>query len=306
MGSRLRDKVAVVTGAGRGIGRAIVRLLADECAAVVVNDLGTGVDGRGGAHGPADEVVAEIRAAGGEAVASYDDVSSWAHAERLIGTAVEHFGRIDILVNNAGILRDRMLFNLTEEEWDVVIAVHLKGTFNCTRHACARMRQQRAGRIVSMSSTSGLYGNSGQANYGAAKDGIAGLTRVVAREMGRYGVTVNAVAPAAATRMLATVTEGARNTRAARGIALPRSQSSLAPEDVAPFVVYLATDAAAGINGQTFAVTGGMIAHLNDPAPVRTIQKDGRWTPEEIGRIFPWTLGRDLVNPAPPSDPTVR
>jgi NAD(P)-dependent dehydrogenase (short-subunit alcohol dehydrogenase family) len=161
------------------------------------------------------------------------------------------------------------------------------------------MRQQRAGRVISMSSTSGLYGNAGQANYGAAKDGIAGLTRVVAREMGRYEVTVNAVAPAAATRMLATVAESVRRARPGRGVAVPRGESSLEPDDVAPFVVYLATEAAAGINGQTFAVAGGMIAHLNDPGPVRTIQKRGRWTAEEIARIFPTTLGRDLVNPAP-------
>jgi NAD(P)-dependent dehydrogenase (short-subunit alcohol dehydrogenase family) len=192
-----------------------------------------------------------------------------------------------------------MVFDLTEEDWDVVIAVHLRGAFNCTRHACVHMRQQRAGRIISMSSTSGLYGNAGQANDGAAKDGIAGLTRVVAREMGRYGVTVNAVAPVAATRMLATVTESARRARGGRGVVPPRGETSLEPGDVAPFVVYLATEAAAGINGQTFGVAGGMIAHLNDPSPVRTIQKHGRWTPEEIARIFPTTLGRDLVNPAP-------
>jgi len=305
MGRRLDGKVAVITGAGGGIGRAIAHLMAAEGAAVVVNDLGTDVSGRGEAPGPADVVVGEIRTAGGRACASYGDVSSWASAEKMIDTAVREFGRIDILVNNAGILRDRMLFNMAEAEWDGVIAVHLKGTFNCIRHACAHMRQQRSGRIISMSSTSGLYGNSGQANYGAAKDGIAGLTRVVAREMGKYGVTVNAVAPAAATRMMAAIPESARRARDARGVALPRSQGSLgslAPEDVAPFVVYLATAAAADINGQTFAVMGGVIAHLNDPAPLRSIEKPTRWTPEEIARIFPTTLGRDLVNPAPPQE----
>jgi len=306
MGRRLEGKVAVITGAGGGIGRAIAHLMAEEGAAVVVNDLGTDVSGRGDERGPADVVVGEIRAAGGRGCTSYGDVSSWAAAEGIIETALKEFGRIDILVNNAGILRDRMLFNMTEEEWNAVIAVHLKGTFNCTRHVCAHMRQQRSGRIISMSSTSGLYGNSGQANYGAAKDGIAGLTRVVAREMGKYGVTMNAVAPAAATRMMAAIPDSARRARDARGVALPRSQGSqgsLAPEDVAPFVVYLATDAAADINGQTFAVMGGMIAHLNDPAPLRTIEKASRWTPEEIARVFPTTLGRDLVNPAPPEDP---
>ena len=295
---RLQGKVAVVTGAGRGIGRATARLLAEEHAAVVVNDVGGDVAGGGRADEPAARVVDEIRAMGGRAVASYDDVSSWAGAERIIGTAIEHFGRVDILVNNAGILRDRMLFNLSEEDWDTVIAVHLKGSFNCMRHACVRMRQQRTGRIISMSSSSGLYGNAGQANYGAAKDGIAGLTRVVAREMGRYGVTVNAVAPAAATRMIGTIPEPATPRPSSSG-----QPPSLEPEDVAPFVVYLATNAAANINGQIFAVMGGLVAQLNDPAPQRTIQKATRWTPEEIAQIFPATLGRDLVNPAPAVPP---
>ncbi|HJW70587.1 MAG TPA: SDR family NAD(P)-dependent oxidoreductase, partial [Candidatus Binatia bacterium] len=207
MGTRLKGRAAVVTGAGRGIGRAIAELLADEGASVVVNDLGGNVDGSGAASGVADEVVDAIRGRGGTAVASYESVADFRAAERIIDTAVRKFGAIDILVNNAGILRDRMLFNMTEAEWDAVIAVHLKGTFNCTRHAAARMREQRRGRIVSMSSTSGVFGNSGQANYGAAKDGIAGLTRVVARDLGKYGITVNAVCPGASTRMTQTVSD---------------------------------------------------------------------------------------------------
>jgi NAD(P)-dependent dehydrogenase (short-subunit alcohol dehydrogenase family) len=289
---RLAGKAAVVTGAGRGIGRGVARLLAAEGAAVVVNDLGTDVAGAGRDPAAADGVAREIAAAGGAAVASYDDVSSWDGAERIIGTAIERFGRIDILVNNAGILRDRMLFNLSEGEWDTVIAVNLKGVFNCTRHACVHMRQQRSGRIISMSSTSGLYGNAGQANYGAAKDGVAGLTRVVAREMGKYSVTVNAIAPAAATRMTASIPGGGRGSAVVYGD----------PERIAPFVVFLATDAAGGINGQTFLVTGSMVAHLPDPAPLCTIQKEGRWTAEEIAEIFPRTLGRDLVNPVSSTD----
>ena len=201
-----------------------------------------------------------------------------------------------------------MIFNLSEEDWDAVINVHLKGAFNCTRHAAVHMRQQKFGRIISMSSTSGLYGNSGQANYGAAKDGIAGLTRVVSRDLGKYGITVNAIAPAAATRMLANVTQKARQIRAERGVIGPAPAPTASPplrsepEDVAPFAVYLATDAAGGINGQTFMVRGGVISLLNYPAPTRTITKVGRWTPEEIASLFPHTFGMDLVNPGPPRE----
>ncbi len=304
MGGRLQGKAAVVTGAGRGIGRAIAELLAIEGAAVVVNDLGTAVDGAGASAGVADEVVDAIRRRGGRAVANHDSVADFQAAERMIATAVKEFGSIDILVNNAGILRDRMLFNMTEAEWDDVIAVHLKGTFNCTRHAAAHMRQQRRGRIISISSTSGVYGFSGQANYGAAKDGIAGLVRVAARDVGRYGITVNAVCPGAMTRMAQTVPQGAKEMRSARGLSTWVGERAFpllhfGSENVAPFVAYLATDGTGHINGQTFLVMAGMVALLGYPAPVRTIHKDGRWTPEEIATIFPHTLGLDLVNPAP-------
>ena len=307
MGARLKGRAAVVTGAGRGIGRAIAELLAAEGASVVVNDLGGNVDGSGAGTSVADEVVGAIRARGGTAVANYDSVADFRAAERIVDTAVREFGAIDILVNNAGILRDRMLFNMSEAEWDAVIAVHLKGSFNCTRHAAARMREQRRGRIVSMSSTSGVFGNSGQANYGAAKDGIAGLTRVVARDLGKYGITVNAVCPGASTRMTQTVSDTARAARQKSAIQSPGGQrtfqlQNMGPENVAPWVVYLATDAASHVNGQTFFVMGGMVALLNYPAPVRTMQKDGRWTPEEIATLFPRTLGLDLVNPAPARD----
>jgi len=302
---RLDGKAAVVTGAGRGIGRAIAELLAAEGAAVVVNDLGADVDGRGAQASVADEVVAAIRARGGRAVASHESVADFQAAERIVETAVREFGAIDVLVNNAGILRDRMLFNMSEEEWDAVIAVHLKGTFNCTRHAAVHMRQQRRGRIISISSTSGLYGNSGQANYGAAKDGVAGFTRVVARDLGRYGITVNAVCPGALTRMSQTVPQSARRRRAERGLETGFEERgfplrNFGPENVAPWVVYLATDAARNVNGQAFLVMAGLVALLGYPTPVRTIQKEGRWTPEEIATIFPHTLGMDLANPAPP------
>ena len=302
---RLDGKAAVVTGAGRGIGRAIAELLAAEGATVVVNDVGSEVDGRGAGTSVADEVVAAIREKGGRAVASHESVADYAAAERIVGAAVREFGAIDVLVNNAGILRDRMLFNMSEEEWDAVIAVHLKGTFNCTRHAAVHMRQQRRGRIISISSTSGVYGNSGQANYGAAKDGIAGFTRVVSRDLGRYGITVNAVCPGALTRMSQTVPQSARRTRNERGLETGFEERgfplrNFGPENVAPWVVYLATDAARDVNGQTFLVMAGLVALLGYPAPIRTIQKDGRWTPEEIATIFPHTLGMDLANPAPP------
>jgi NAD(P)-dependent dehydrogenase (short-subunit alcohol dehydrogenase family) len=304
MGGRLEGKRAVVTGAGRGIGRAIAELLAAEGAAVVVNDLGVGVDGSGASSSAADEVVAAIEARGGTAVANYDSVADFAAAEQIVATAVRAFGGIDILVNNAGILRDRMVFNMSEEEWDAVIAVHLTGTFNCTRHAARHMRERRSGRIVSMSSTSGVYGNSGQANYGAAKDGIAGLTRVAARDLGRYGITVNAVCPGAATRMTQTVTAEARGARAKAGVASaggkrPTTLEYTGPENVAPWVVYLTTERARHVNGKVFFVMGGLVALLTDPAPVRTIQKGGRWAPEELALVFPRTLGMDLVNPAP-------
>src|SRR5205814_8218843 len=270
--------------------------------AVVVNDLGAEVDGRGASRRVADEVVEAIRARGGRAVANADSVADFAAAERIVETAVKEFGAIDILVNNAGILRDRMLFNMTEEEWDAVIAVHLKGTFNCTRHATRRMREQRRGRIISISSTSGVYGNSGQANYGAAKDGIAGLTRVAARDVGRYGITVNAVCPGAMTRMAATVPDSARAVRAERGLSTGLGDGTfplrnVGPEHVAPFVAWLATDAARNVNGQTFLVMAGLIALLNHPAPVRNIGKAGRWTPAEIATIFRHTLGQDLAHP---------
>src|SRR5215510_13607792 len=201
VGDMLTGRVAVVTGAGRGIGRGVALALAAAGAKVVVNDYGVAVDGSAPSSGPAFDVVREIESGGGEAVASTESVADWDGAGRIVRTAVESFGKIDVLVTCAGILRDRMIFNMSEEEWDAVLAVHLKGTFNCLRHACTHMRERRAGRIITFSSGSGLFGNPGQANYGSAKSAIGGLTKVAARDLGKYGITVNAICPVAGTRM---------------------------------------------------------------------------------------------------------
>ncbi len=302
----LEAKVAVVTGSGRGIGRGITLLFAREGAKVVVNDPGVNVDGTGHDNEPAEQVVAEIKGEGGTAVANFDSVATVEGGERIIKTAVDAFGRIDILVNNAGILRDRMIFNMSEEEWDAVIAVHLKGHYCCTKPASILMRQQRYGRIINFSSGSGLIGMPGQANYGAAKAGIAGFTRVVARDLGRYGVTCNAIAPGAATRMTATVPDSARALRARAGIAGPGPNRAPAtprlrdPEYVAPMVAYLCTDDAWNINGQIFHVSGGTVGVTHRPTPMRTLWKPGMWTLDELIELVPNQLMAGIPNPAPP------
>ena len=308
MGDLLKDKVEIVTGSGRGIGRGVAMLMAAEGAKMVVNDLGGAVDGSGNSSSPADDVVDEIKAAGGDAVANYDSVSSMEGGENIVKTAIDNFGKLDIVVTPAGILRDRMVFNMTEQEWDDVIAVHLKGTFTVTKFACILFRQQRSGNIITFSSTSGLYGNSGQANYGAAKDGIAGYTRAIARDMGRYGVRVNSISPGANSRMTATVPQSARDIRASSGISgaarqQPKLELRREPEDIAPFVTWLASDKADGVNGQVFHVTGGEVSLMNNPEVARTITTQGRWSVDEIGAMFPGTLGLDLVNPAPRQAP---
>ncbi|MBM4446937.1 MAG: SDR family oxidoreductase [Chloroflexi bacterium] len=309
MAKRLEGKVAVVTGAGRGIGRGEALALAAEGAKVVVNDLGGAGDGTGAAKTPAAEVVQEIEKLGGEAVANYDSVAAPEGGENIIKTAIDTFGRIDIVVNNAGILRDRMVFNMSEEEWDAVIKVHLYGTFHCTKPACVYFRQQRSGRIINTSSTSGL-GNMGQANYSAAKEGIVGFTRTVARDMGRYGVTCNAIRPSAGTRLTLTPelraawekakAEGFRPVSA--GITLDDLQK-MTPDMIAPLVVYLCTDEAANINGYTFLVGGGEIGIYSEPEVRSRICKDGIWTLGELISIVPKTLARELINPAPPQPP---
>jgi len=303
MGDRLKDKVAVVTGAGRGIGRGIAILLAEEGAKVVVNDLGGAGDGTGASSSPADEVVAEIKSKGGAAVANYDSVATIEGGENIIKTAIDNYGKLDILVNNAGILRDRMVFNLPAEDWDIVLKVHLYGHFNCTKPAAVLMRQQKSGRIINFSSESGL-GNAGQSNYAAAKEGIIGFSRTVARDMGRYGVTCNAIRPRAGTRLtLSPEMEEARKARVARGEITQEMADAMAPadpDDVAPFVVWLASEAGASVNGYDFTVGGGDVILMSQPALVKNIHKDGRWTLDELDSIVPKDLAAGLVNPSPP------
>jgi NAD(P)-dependent dehydrogenase (short-subunit alcohol dehydrogenase family) len=273
----LKGRVAVITGAGRGLGREHARLFAAEGAKVVVNDLGGNPDGTGADTSPADDVVEEIRAAGGEAVANHDDVTDWEGAKRLVDTAVEEFGDLHVLVNNAGILRDRMLVNMTEDEWDAVIAVHLKGHAAPLRHAAGYWRDQsKAGveakrSVVNTSSTSGLFGNVGQTNYGAAKMGIGALTIIAAQELARYGVRVNAIAPAALTRLTAGL--GGQVEEGAGG--------AMDPGNVSPFVAYLATEHCP-INGRAFFVVGGQV-HLFQPwAIIDKVETEGRWTVEDL------------------------
>ncbi len=300
----LEGKVAVITGAGRGIGRGIAILMAQQGAKVVVNDPGVKPDGTGHDDGPADQVVAEITAAGGTAVANYDSVTTVAGGENIVKTATEKFGRIDILVNNAGILRDRMIFNMAEQEWDEVMAVHLKGHFDTIRPASIIMRQQRYGRIINFSSESGLWGNAGQANYGAAKSAIAGLTRVVARDLGRYGVTCNAIAPRAWTRLTATIPSASGGPRGgANAPAQPQTSAieQLDPDMIAPMVCYLAGDDAWNINGQVFLVYAGTVAVLHHPVPWRTVFKPGLWTLDELSAAVPQLL-EGTRNPAPPPE----
>jgi NAD(P)-dependent dehydrogenase (short-subunit alcohol dehydrogenase family) len=308
MPDSLKDKVAIVTGAGRGIGRGVALFFAQEGARLVLNDPGVNVDGTGRSVSPADELVAQVRQGGGQAVASYDSVAEFRIGEALVRQALDAYGRLDIVVTCHGILRDRMVFNMTEQEWDDVIKVHLKGTFNVVKHACIAMRQQRSGRIITFTSESGLVGNSGQANYGAAKSGIAGFTKVVARDMGRYGVTCNAIAPRASTRMTQSVPTAAEALRAQRGIAgiqeALASEEQQDPEDIAPFVAYLASDFAGNVNGQVFLVYGNTVSLFSQPRLQQTLLRpQGYWSVEELRKLLPRTLAKGLVNPAPPQAP---
>ena len=289
---RLDGRVAIVTGAGRGIGRSVATLLAGQGAAVVVNDLGSAVDGSGSDAGPAGAVAEEIGSAGGKAVANGADVSDHAAAEALIGTAIEQFGRLDVLVNVAGILRDRMVFNMTEQEWDDVIRVHLKGTFNTTKFAAAHWRSvrdaQAQNRIINFTSVSGLHGAPGQPNYAAAKMGIVGLTYSCANALRQYGVTANAVSPGAATRMTDSVPAERRRTRV--------SADEWSPDNVAPIVAYLASEQSGWITGRILHSSGYEVALYSNPEPVVRIIGTGPWDADDLAaqveRSFGPPLGR--------------
>lgn len=280
----LDGRVAVITGAGRGLGRSHALLMAQEGAKIVVNDIGVEWDGSGQAKGPADDTVKEIKDAGGQAVASFDSVTDFDGAKRIIDCAIENFGKLDILVNNAGFLRDKMTFNMAKEEWDAVIQVHLTGTFNCGRWACSYWREQGkagnpvAGRIINTMSHAGLLGNAGQPNYASAKLGIGALTMVWAREMAKYNVTANAIVPMARTRMTTqTSALGDMFAEAKEG-----EFDEMAPDNVSPLVAYLATEHAQGITGRWLSVRGGKLELWNPPTLAKSIDIARRWTVKEI------------------------
>ena len=299
---RLAGKVAVVTGAGRGIGRGVAKLLASQGASVVVADVGASLDGEGEDLTPAAQVVEEISELGGRAVASYHSVATMQGGANIVQTAIEEFGRLDIVVTAAGILRDRMLFNMSEQEWDDVMDVHLKGTFSVVQPASRIFKEQGGGRIVTFSSVSGLYGYGGQANYGAAKDAIAGMTRVVAKDLAKYGVTANAISPGAQTRMTDSIPDSTRDMRKGDFLPPPEGTLTTEPEQVAPMIAWLSSDQAAAVTGRIFHCVGNRVSLMNSPEHGRSIHKAGRWTIEEIAGVFPETIGMDLLNPAPPQD----
>ncbi|HET9728021.1 MAG TPA: SDR family oxidoreductase [Acidimicrobiia bacterium] len=290
-------RVVIVTGAGRGIGRAHALAFAAEGAHVVVNDLGVAADGSGGHHGPAHDVVAEIAATGGTAIANTNDIADWSGAQRLIQTAIDTYGGLDVLVNNAGFVRDRMVFTTSEEEWDAVIRVHLKGHFAPTRHACDFWRaRSKAGepvdaRIINTSSGAGLMGSVGQGAYAAAKAGIAALTLVEAAELGRYGVTANAIAPAARTRMTEEVF--------ADKMRAPDDGFDVNdPANISPLVVWLGSTQALDVTGRVFEVEGGMISIADGWQHGPAVDKGARWSPSEVGAAV-----RELLAKAPPAAP---
>ena len=304
MGERLKGKNAVVTGGAGGLGKPICLGLAAEGARVVVCDVGATTDGTGTTTGPSDAVVEEIKKAGGEAIPSYESVIDFNAAERLIQTCIDIYGRIDIMVNAHGNLRDRMIWNMTEDEWESVMNVHMKGTFNTCRHACKVMREQRYGKIINVTSDA-WRGATGHVNYGAVKGGVVSLTRCIAREMGRYAVTANCFAPIAATRM--TLTEEVKagmKKRLDSGLITQDYYDKFVdmpgPEHVPPLIVYLATDEAKDINGQTFHIERGRVGIYSEPVEVKQLFNDGEiWSVDELADLVPRTLLLGYTNPAP-------
>ena len=286
----LDGKVAIVTGAGRGVGRGEALLFAKEGAKVVVNDNGCNFDGKGEAKDVADAVAAEIKALGGEAVANYENVADFQGAKRIIDCAVSNFGKLNILVNNAGILRDRMIFNMPEEDWDAVISFHLKGTFNCTRHACSYWREEHkagkvhGGRLINTVSDAGLVGNPGQTNYGTAKAAIAAFTIIAAKEMARYEVTCNAIAPAARTRL---TTDATPSLKPLMEKMPPAGEFDLMdPGNIAPLIAYLASDDAKDITGELFRIYGDRLWLLRGWHTIETTAKGkAKWAPEELNSV---------------------
>ena len=310
MGNLLAGKVAIVTGAGRGLGRAHALALAAEGASVVVNDLGGAVTGEGGDLSPAQAVVEEIRAAGGAAVANGGNVTSTADGRGLVEQALDTFGRLDILVNNAGNIRNQLFVKMSEEEWDSVIAVHLRALYTVTKPAAEVFVQQRSGRIVNTASEAGLGGYAA-ANYAAAKEGIVGFSRTLALELGPFGVTCNAIRPRAGTRMAGAVDMQKALDLARKGkLPLPdflfeiegmaEGSDSFAPELVAPLVVFLCSEAAGHVNGRDFIVGGGEISLVSLPEKARTVFTRDRWSQRDLQELLPRTLVRGLRNPAAP------
>jgi NAD(P)-dependent dehydrogenase (short-subunit alcohol dehydrogenase family) len=292
----LDGKVAVITGAGRGIGREEALMMAKNGCKVVVNDLGGHFDGTGQSRSPAEDVVKEIRAAGGEAVANYESVTDFKAAKRIIDCAIDNFGKLSIVVNNAGILRDRMIFNMSEEDWDAVVAVHLKGTFNLARHASSYWREQHKagnqlnGRLINTSSDSGILGNAGQSNYGSAKAAVAAMAIIVDREMNRYGVTANAIAPVARTRLTIDATP---QTAASMGTVKAGEWDPFGPANVAPLVAWLGSDDAKDVHGEVFRVGMGNVWLMKGWHSVGRISKKGSlWEPAELGAKLKEELGK--------------
>ncbi len=277
MARMVDGKVVVVTGSGGGIGKGIALLMASHGAKVVVNDIGAALDGSGHDDGPAAATVREIKAAGGEAVANTDSVADPKGAERLIQTGLDAFGRIDAVVNNAGILRDRIFHRMSLDEWRAVIDVHLNGSFHVSKAAANHFKEQGSGAFVHFTSTSGLVGNLGQANYSAAKMGIVGLSKSIALDMAKFGVRSNAIAPFAWSRMIGSipVTDEAQKARVAK-------LQSMTPDKIAPLVVYLCADAAKEVTGQIFSVRNNEIFLMSQPRPIRSVQAGAGWTPEAI------------------------